>query len=147
MVSTASTVIMFWTPDTLRLVQWPVITILLEMPLMLMALWLQATVRFSLMPEMVRLAPAGAVGAALGNIEGAGEGVCAALGDGAGAALLAETLGVLGVGERITIPPCECRWVLYAIKDTRPITKKGNRTHNSRAREGNVGIVGRKVPP
>lgn len=141
MVSTASTVIMFWTPDTLRLVQWPVITILLEMPLMLMALWLQATVRFSLMPEMVRLALAGAVGAALGDVAGAGEGVCAALGDGAGAALLAETLGVLGVGERITIPPRECRSALFEMRATTPNTKKGNRTHNSRAREGDLGNV------
>ena len=30
MVSTASTVIEFWTPDTVRLAQWPVITTVLE---------------------------------------------------------------------------------------------------------------------
>ena len=32
MVSTASTAIEFWTPDTVRLAQWPVITTLLEIP-------------------------------------------------------------------------------------------------------------------
>lgn len=74
MMSTASTVIEFCTPDTFKLAQWPVITTLLEMPLTLMALWLHAIVRFSLIPEIVRVAPAGAVDAALGDVEGAGTG-------------------------------------------------------------------------
>ena len=74
MLSTASTVIEFWTPETLRLAQWPVITTLLEMPLTLMTLWLQAIVRLSLMPEMLSLAPAGAPGAGLSGVDGAGAG-------------------------------------------------------------------------
>ena len=45
MVSTASTVIWFWIPDTLRLAQWPVITTLLVIPLTLTLPPLQAIVR------------------------------------------------------------------------------------------------------
>ncbi len=71
MVSTASTVIEFWTPDTVRLVQWPVITTLLEIPLTLTMLSLQAIVLFSLMPAMVRVPPGGAVG----DVDGAALGV------------------------------------------------------------------------
>jgi hypothetical protein len=61
MVSTASTVIEFCTPDTVRLAQWPVITTVLETPLTLTMLSLQAMVRFSLIPEMLRLPPGGGV--------------------------------------------------------------------------------------
>lgn len=46
-------------PDTVRLVQWPVITTVLDMPLTLTMLSLQAIVRFTLTPETLRLAPAG----------------------------------------------------------------------------------------
>ena len=62
MRSTASTVMAFWTPDTVRLVQWPVITTVLETPLTLTMLSLQAIVRFSLMPETLSLPPGGGVG-------------------------------------------------------------------------------------
>jgi hypothetical protein len=74
-VSVAFTVTLFCTPDTVRLAQWPVTTTLLEMPLTLIELWLQAIVRLLLIPAMLRLAPAGAVGAGLGDVEGAGAGV------------------------------------------------------------------------
>lgn len=59
MVSTESTVTEFLMPDTVRLVQWPVITTVLDMPLTLTMLSLQAIVRFTLTPETLRLAPAG----------------------------------------------------------------------------------------
>ena len=62
MLSTESTVMAFWTPDTVRLVQWPVITTVLETPLTLTMLSLQAIVRFSLMPETLSLPPGGGVG-------------------------------------------------------------------------------------
>lgn len=74
-VLVASTVTLFCTPDTVRLAQWPVITTLLEMPLTLIELWLQAIVRLLLMPAMLRLAPVGVVGAGLGVVGGAGAGV------------------------------------------------------------------------
>ncbi len=64
MVSTASTVTEFLTPDTLMLVQWPVITMVLETPLTLTMLSLQAMVLFSPTPVKVRVAPAGEVGGA-----------------------------------------------------------------------------------
>lgn len=44
MVSTASTVMEFCTPDTVRLTQWPVITTVLETPLTLTMLSLHAIV-------------------------------------------------------------------------------------------------------
>ena len=75
MLSTASTVTLFWTPDTDRLAQWPVITTVLETPLMLTVLLLQATVWFSLMPEMLTFSPAGAVGTAEGDVDGPAPGV------------------------------------------------------------------------
>jgi hypothetical protein len=103
MESTASTVIEFWTPDTCRLAQCPVITTWLEMPLMLIALSLQAIVRFSLIPEMVKLAPAGAVGAAL---DGEGAGTGAWVPAAGGAALVGA---VLVVGKSVIKPPCVAR--------------------------------------
>ena len=75
MLSTASTVTAFWTPETLRLVQWPVITTVLETPLTLRLPPLQAIVRFPLIPEMLRFPPAGAVGAEGSDVDGAAPGV------------------------------------------------------------------------
>ena len=75
MLSTASTVTAFWTPETLRLVQWPVITTVLETPLTLRLLPLQAIVRFPLIPEMLRFPPAGAVDTEGSDVDGAAPGV------------------------------------------------------------------------
>ena len=69
MLSTASTVIAFWTPDTDRLVQCPVIDTVLETPLTLTMLSLQAMVRFSLIPATLSWAPGGAAG----EVEGEGD--------------------------------------------------------------------------
>ena len=75
MLSTASTVTAFWTPETLRLVQWPVITTVLETSLTLRLLPLQAIVRFPLIPEMLRFRPAGAVDTEGSDVDGAAPGV------------------------------------------------------------------------
>ncbi len=63
MVSAASTVMEFCTPDTVRLAQWPVTTTVLETPLTLTMLLLQAMVRLALMPETLSGPPGGGVGA------------------------------------------------------------------------------------
>ncbi len=60
-VSAASTVIWFWIPDTVTLAQWPVITMLLVIPLTSTVPPLHVMARVSLMPETVMLSPAGAV--------------------------------------------------------------------------------------
>ena len=46
MVSAASTVIVLFMPDTVTSAQWPVMTIVLEIPLTLTVVSLQATVLF-----------------------------------------------------------------------------------------------------
>ncbi len=56
--SAASTVIWFWIPDTVTLAQWPVITMLLVIPLMSTVPPLQVMARTSLMPETEMLSPA-----------------------------------------------------------------------------------------
>ncbi len=61
MVSTESTVTEFFTPDTVRLAQWPVMTTVLETPLTLTMLSLQTIVLLWLTPEMLML-PAGGGG-------------------------------------------------------------------------------------
>jgi hypothetical protein len=143
MESTASTVTEFWTPDTFRLAQWPVITTLLEMPLTLTTLWLQAIVWFSLMPEMVRVAPAGAVGVALGGVEGPGAGAGVPPAD--GAALPEEMLGVLGMGEGITKPPCVARLMPKTASPSGiaivPMMNKAAKIHHTRLREVDRGGV------
>src|SRR5690242_21206513 len=69
MLSTDSTMIEFWTPDTDRLVQCPVIDTVLATPLTRTMLSLQASVRFSLIPETLSSAPDGAVGEVDGDAE------------------------------------------------------------------------------
>jgi hypothetical protein len=74
-MSAASTMIWFWIPDTRTLLQWPVITTLLVIPLILTVPPLQAMVRVSLIPETVMFSPAGAlvaggVGAATADVLG-----------------------------------------------------------------------------
>ncbi len=127
MESTASTVIEFWTPDTLRLAQWPVMTTLLEMPLMFTALSLHAIVRFSLIPEMVKLAPGGAVGAALVGVDGEEAGACV---------VPAAGTELLGVGNRVTKPPCVARWMPKTASPngiaTVPMMKKAAKIHHTR---------------
>lgn len=103
MVSTESTVTEFLMPDTVRLVQWPVITTVLDMPLTLTMLSLQAIVRFTLTPETLRLAPAGGR-------------VVAGCAVGVGTARETD-----GVGERTTKLPWESRCALNAAMPQNPV--------------------------
>ncbi|SPM39036.1 hypothetical protein MNAB215_1218 [Mycobacterium numidiamassiliense] len=62
MESAASTVTEFFIPDTVTLAQCPTITIVLEIPLTVTTLSLQAMVLFSLMPETLSWPPSGGSG-------------------------------------------------------------------------------------
>lgn len=147
MVSTESTVTEFLTPDTVRLAQWPVITRVLETPLTLTMLSLQAIVLFSLMPEMLML-PAG------GGAEGPALGVGVRLAEGAG--LLGLFLGELGlrempgVGDRMTMPPRESRCALNAAMPpttaSMNTTKNAPKIHHRRMPERGLGVPGKGSP-
>ena len=134
MLSAASTVTEFCTPDTERLAQWPVITTVLETPLTLTALSLQAIVRFSLMPEMVRSVPAGGVGTAADDVDGAAPGVWVTPPDGLG--LLGK---MLGVGHRVAKPLretwCAVKSKIPAGRAIMPMTKTAATIHHVRLRE------------
>jgi hypothetical protein len=73
-VSTASTVTEFCTPDTLSFVQWPLIMTLLEIPLTVTALSLQVRVWFWLIPATLRLSPGGVADPDVGDVDGPGPG-------------------------------------------------------------------------
>ena len=98
-VSAASTVIWFWIPDTLTLVQWPVTTTLLVIPLTLTLPPLQAMVRTSLMPDTVMFSPAGAVDTDVVGIDGA-----VAFVGGMVAEAVGPAVGMLGMGEKVVMP-------------------------------------------
>ena len=100
-MSAVSTVTWFWIPDTVTLVQCPVITTLLVMPLTLTLPPLQAMLRTSLMPDTVMFAPVGAVVIGPG---GAGAPAVAldVVPDGVG---LSEEK--LGLGNKVVSPPRE----------------------------------------
>lgn len=59
MVSAASTVTVFFNPDTVRLAQWPVMTTLFEMPLTVTTLSLHTIDLFSPTPVTVSVPPGG----------------------------------------------------------------------------------------
>lgn len=59
MVSAASTVTMFFKPDTVRLAQWPLITTLFEMPLTVTTLSLHSIDLFSPTPVTMSVPPGG----------------------------------------------------------------------------------------
>lgn len=104
MLSDASTVIWFWMPDTLTLVQCPVIVTLLVIPLTLTLPPLHAIVRTSLMPETVTLSPVAA-----DDVDGATPGVCGIVG---------LTEGKLGMGNMLGRP---LRETWCAVKRKMPI--------------------------
>jgi hypothetical protein len=131
MVSAVSTVTTFWTPDTCRLVQWPLITTLLEMPLTLTALALHVTVWVALMPEMVRLSPAGAGGSGVGDDDGPAAGVCVIP---PGEVGLFE--GMIGVGNIVGKPLretwCAVKRKIAAGRAIMPMTKTAAKIHHVR---------------
>lgn len=123
-MSTASTAIWFWIPDTLRLAQWPVITTLLVIPLTLTLRPLQAMVRASLMPETVMFSPAGAVDTDVVGIDGM---VAVAVG------LAVE---MLGMGKRVVMPLretwCAVKRKIAAGRAIMPMTKTPAMIHTVR---------------
>lgn len=133
MVSTESTVTEFLMPDTVRLVQWPVITTVLDMPLTLTMLSLQAIVRFTLTPETLRLAPAGGR-------------VVAGCAVGVGTARETD-----GVGERTTKLPWESRYALNAAmpptRTSTPTTTTAARIHHALLPEDDRGDGPPNGPP
>lgn len=127
------TVTEFLMPDTVRLVQWPVITTVLDMPLTLTMLSLQAIVRFTLTPETLRLAPAGGR-------------VVAGCAVGVGTARETD-----GVGERTTKLPWESRCALNAAmpptRTSTPTTTTAARIHHALLPEDDRGDGPPNGPP
>jgi hypothetical protein len=97
-MSAASTTIWFWIPDTVTLLQCPVITTLLVIPLTLTVPALQAMVRVSLMPETVMFSPAGALVTEVGAVGAATADVLGIVADAVG--LIEEKLGIDGMVDR-----------------------------------------------
>ena len=130
-VSTPSTVIWFWIPDTLTLAQWPVITTLLVIPLTLTLPPLQAMVRASLMPETVIFSPAGAVDTDVDGIDG-----WVAFGGGTVAEAGGPAVGMIGVGNIVVMPLretwCAVKRKIAAGKAIMPMTKTPRMIHNVR---------------
>jgi hypothetical protein len=133
-LSAESTVIWFWIPDTVTLVQWPVITTVLVIPLMLTLPPLQAMVRDSLMPLTVMFPPAGAVVTGVDGIDG----TIAVVGG-----MLAETVGLTGekveVGNSVVMPLretwCAVKRKIPSGRANMPSTKTPMMIHNVRLRE------------
>ena len=143
-VSTPSTVIWFWIPDTLRLAQWPVIATLLVIPLTLTLPPLQAMVRASLMPETVMFSPAGAVDTDVVGTDGG-----AAFGGGMAVGLAVE---MLGMGKRVVMPLretwCAVKRKIPAGRAIMPMTKTPRMIHNVRLlREYWADGLGNNPPP
>jgi hypothetical protein len=127
-VSTPSTVIWFWIPDTLRLAQWPVIATLLVIPLTLTLPPLQAMVRAPLIPETVMFSPAGAVDTDVVGTDGG-----AAFGGGTAVGLAVE---MLGMGEKVVMPLretwCAVKRKIAAGRAIMPMTKTPAMIHTVR---------------
>jgi len=146
--STASTVIEFWTPDTLILAQWPVITTVLETPLTLTTLSLQAIVRFSLIPEILSLPPGGGagdvdgVGVLVRVVDGAGP-----LGVPAGGPNVPEMVG----GElMIDLTPeswCAAKAAMPPARARKPMTMTVPTIHHVRLAEARFGGGPANGPP
>jgi len=139
MLSTASTVIEFCTPDTDRLVQCPVIDTVLETPLTLTMLSLQATVRFSLIPATLSSVPGGA----RGDVDGDGGFLRAVDGPG-----LSEMLGGMKVLEMvggeamIDFTPeiwCAAKAAMPPARATTPMAMTVPRIHQTRLLDGRCG--------
>jgi hypothetical protein len=146
MLSAASTVTLFWTPETLRLAQCPVITTVFETPLTLTELSLQTMVRFSLIPATLRFPPFGAVGAGVSDADG---GLAFVGGTVAEAVGLAEEK--LGMGAKVALPLretwCAVKRKIAAGSAIMPMTKTPTTIHNVRLlREYWVDGLGNKPP-
>ena len=147
MVSTASTVIEFWTPDTVSLAQWSVITTVLETPLTLTMLSLHAIVRFSLIPEMLSWPPGGGVG----DVDGADARVLLVDGAGLVGVLPGEVNGTEMVGGDVMIDRTPESWcAAKAAMPARaiiPMTMMVPRIHHMRLPDGGFGGGPENGPP
>src|SRR5882757_1064895 len=146
MRSAAWTVTLFWTPETLRLAQWPVITTVFETPLTLTELSLQAIVRLTLMPATLRFPPFGAVGAAVSDVEGAAR-VCVMAPEGVGA-----SEEMLGMGNSVVMPLretwCAVKRKIATGSAIMPMTKTPAMIHHVRLlREYRAGDGPGNEPP
>jgi len=148
MMSTASTVIEFWMPDTVRLAQWPVITTVLETPMTRTMLALQVIIRFSLIPEILSLPPGGGVG----DVDGLD--VWVPLVDGAG--LVGVTDGEVNgremVGGDVMIDRtpeswCATKAAMPPARATTPMAMTVPRIHHMRLPEGGFGGGPGNGPP
>ena len=149
MVSTASTVTEFCMPDTVSLVQWPLIVIVLDTPLTVTLLPLQVTILFSLMPAMLILLP----GAGAADVDGPAVGVLLLLVDGVGlrgalrGELNTEVFGVEGSTMTLLL---EIRCATYAAMPpttaSMPTTKTAARIQNTRLPEDRRGPPERGAP-
>src|ERR1700733_998863 len=141
MLSEASTVTEFFMPDTVRLAQWPVITIVLEIPLTVTTLSLQVIVLFSLMPDTSSGAPCGGSG----NVDGPA--LAVALPDGLGLRVVVwgevVTGVVLRLGEvmidRTPESWCAAKAAMPPARASTPMTMKVPRIHHMRLPEGGLG--------
>ena len=140
MVSTVSTVIEFWTPDTVRLAQWPVITTVLETPLTLTTLSLHAIVRFPLIPEMLSWPPGGGVG----DVDGADARVLLVDGAGLAGVFPGEVNGPEMVGGDVMIDRtpeswCAAKAAMPPARAITPMTMMVPRIHHMRLPDGGFG--------
>lgn len=141
MVSAASTVTEFFMPDTVRLAQWPVITIVLEIPLTVTTLSLQAIVWFSLMPDTSSGAPCGGSG----SVDGPELGV--ALVDDLGVRVVVRgevVTGVVVTPEELMIDRtpeswCAAKAAMPPARASTPMTMIVPRIHHMRLPEGGLG--------
>src|ERR1700744_465686 len=151
MVSAVSTTTAFFMPETSRLVQWPVIVMVLEIPLTMTALLVQAIDLFSLMPLMVTSLP----GAGGGDVEGIAGGIAVMLGGGAAVRMLVfgepATREVVVLGDKVIDPVCERLWAtpraMMPASATTPTATIAPTIHQTRAPEGGVGGGPAKGPP
>src|ERR1700758_85846 len=140
MLSTAAPVTEFWTPDTLRLAQWPVITTVLETPLTLTMLSLQAIVRFALIPETLSSPPGGGAG----DVDGVGVLVRVVDGPGplgvlAGGPNVPETVGGELMIDRTPESWCAAKAAMPPARAMKPMTMTVPRIHHVRLPEGDFG--------
>ena len=147
MLSTASTVIAFWTPDTDRLAQCPVITTVLETPLTLTMLSLQAIVRFSLIPETLSLPPGGvgdvdSVGVLVRVVDGPG-----LLGVLAGGPNVPEMVGGELMIDRTPESWCAAKAAMPPARASTPMAMTVPTIHHIRLSEGRCGGGPGNGPP
>ncbi len=129
-ISAVSTMTWFWIPDTTTLLQWPVITTLLVIPLTLTVPPLQAMVRVSLIPETVMFSPAGALVTEVGGVGAATADVLGTAADAVG--LIEEKLGADGMVGRPRVTWCALKAKIATGRAIMPNTNNASRIQRPR---------------